>query len=135
MAYITWDEQYSVGVMEIDNQHKRLVELVNNLHEAMKEGKGRDIMTEVLTSLIDYTASHFATEEKYMTKFNYPQYGSHKLEHQKFVKQVLDFQNDYNSGKLAITIDIMKFLKDWLVNHIQGTDKKFGPFFNKNGLI
>lgn len=135
MAYITWDEQYSVGVKEIDNQHKKLVELVNNLHEAMKQGKGRDIMSKVLASLIDYTASHFATEEKYMTQFNYPHFASHKLEHQNLVKQVLDFQKDYESGKLAITLDIMKFLKDWLVNHIQGTDKKFGPFFNENGLL
>lgn len=135
MAYMAWDEKYSVGVKEIDFQHQKLIELVNNLHEAMKQGKGKDMMSKVLQTLIDYTASHFGTEEKYMTEFKYPQFSSHKLEHEKFVKKVLDFQNDYNSGKLAITLDVMTFLKDWLVSHIQGTDKKFGPFFNEKGLV
>ncbi|HWI54785.1 MAG TPA: bacteriohemerythrin [Desulfobacteria bacterium] len=134
MAYLAWDEKYSVGVKEIDAQHQKLIDLVNQLHEAMKQGKGKDIMSQVLQTLINYTATHFGTEEKYMTAFNYPQFSLHKMEHEKFVKKVLDFQKDYNSGKLALTIDIMNFLKDWLVSHIQGTDKKFGPFFNENGL-
>lgn len=134
MAYLAWDEKYSVGVKEIDSQHQKLIELINELHEAMKLGKGKDIMSQVLQSLIDYTATHFGTEEKYMTAFKYPQFSSHKLEHEKFVKKVLDFQKDYNSGKLALTLDVMAFLKDWLVSHIQGTDKKFGPFFNEKGL-
>lgn len=134
MAYLAWDEKYSVSVKEIDSQHQKLIDLVNELHEAMKQGKGKDIMSQVLQTLIDYTATHFGTEEKYMIAFKYPQFTQHKLEHENFVKKVLDFQKDYNSGKLALTIDIMNFLKDWLVSHIQGTDKKFGPFFNEKGL-
>ncbi len=134
MAYLTWDEKYSVNVKEIDAQHKRLVEMINELHEAMKQGKGKDTMTAVLKNLVDYAATHFATEEKYMTKFSYPQYPTHKVEHDKFVRQVLDFQDDFNSGKVAITLEVMNFLKDWLVKHILGTDKKFGPFFNEHGL-
>lgn len=134
MAFLTWDEKYSVNVKEIDAQHKKLVEMVNGLHDAMKLGKGKDIMTQVLQDLINYAGSHFATEEKYMTKFNYPAYLQHKSEHEKFVKQVLDFQNQYNSGQVAITLEVMNFLKEWLVNHILGTDKRFGPFFNENGL-
>lgn len=134
MAYITWDEKYSVGVREVDLQHKKLVEMVNTLHDAMKAGKGKDALASVLQDLINYAASHFATEEKYMTKFNYPAYPTHKNEHEKFVKQVLDFQKDFNSGKAVMTLEVMNFLKNWLVNHILGTDKKFGPFFNGHGL-
>lgn len=135
MAYFIWDDKYSVGVKEIDAQHKKLVDLVNELHEAMKQGKGKEMLSKVLDSLINYTASHFATEEKYMTKFNYPQYPTHKAEHEKLVKKVLSLQSDFNTGKAVLTLDIMNFLKDWLVNHIQGTDKKYGPFLNQNGLF
>lgn len=134
MAYLTWNEKYSVGVKEIDSQHQNLVNLINELHEAMKQGKGKAIMSQVLQTLIDYTATHFGTEEKYMTSFKYPQLSSHKLEHEEFVKKVLDFQKEYNSGKLALTLDVMAFLKEWLVSHIQGTDKKYSPCFNENGL-
>lgn len=135
MAYLTWDDSYSVRVKEIDTQHKKLVEMINNLHDAMKQGKGKDVMTKVLKDLVDYAASHFATEEKYMTKFNYPQSSLHKSEHEKFVKQVLDFQNDFTAGKVAITLEVMNFLKDWLVKHILGTDKKYSSFFNEHGLV
>lgn len=134
MAYMGWDQSFSVNVKEIDNQHKKLVDLVNGLHEAMKLGKGKDIMSKVLDELIKYTATHFATEENFMTKHNYPLYSQHKREHDKFVKQVLSYQNDYNSGKIAITLDVMNFLKDWLVNHILGTDKKVGSFLNEKGI-
>lgn len=135
MALITWEEKYSVNIKEIDEQHKNLVKMVNDLHEAMSVGKGKEVMGKVLQNLINYTASHFATEEKYMTMFNYPSYPQHKGEHDKFVKQVLDFQKDFNEGNKIISLDVMKFLKDWLLNHILGTDKKFGPFFNEKGLI
>lgn len=134
MAYLIWDEKYSVGVREVDLQHKKLVELINGLHDAMKAGKGKDALARVLQDLINYAASHFATEEKYMTQFSYPAYPTHKNEHEKFVKQVLDFQKDFNSGKAVMTLDIMNFLKDWLLNHILGTDKKYEPFFNEHGL-
>lgn len=134
MAYLTWDEKYSVGIREIDLQHKKLVEMINGLHDAMKEGKGKDVLARVLQELVNYAASHFATEEKYMTNFNYPGYLAHKGEHEKFVKQVLDFKNDFDSGKAAMTLEVMNFLKDWLLNHISGTDKKYGPFFNEHGL-
>lgn len=135
MSLIAWEEKYSVNVKEIDDQHKKLVQLVNELHDAMLVGKGKQITSKVLQSLIDYTAHHFATEEKYMTKFNYPAYPQHKAEHDNLVKQVLDFQDKFNNGQAVISLDLMKFLKDWLINHILGTDKKFGPFFNAKGLV
>ncbi|MDT3700179.1 MAG: bacteriohemerythrin [Thermincola sp.] len=134
MAYITLDEKYSVGVKEIDLQHQKLVELINSLHDAMKEGKGKDVLARVIQELVKYAASHFATEEKYMTKFNYPGYSAHKAEHEKFVKQVVDFQKDFDSGKAVMTLEVMSFLKDWLVKHILGTDKKYTSFFNEHGL-
>ena len=134
MAIMSWDDKYSVNVREIDEQHKKIVQMVNELHDAMSVGKGKEALAKVLQSLIDYAGSHFATEEKYMTRFKFPGYPEHKGEHDAFVKRVLEFQDGFNSGKLAMSMEVMQFLKDWLLSHIQGTDKKYGPFFNENGI-
>ena len=77
---------------------------------------------------------HFATEEKYMQQWNYPGYVHHKGEHTAFVKKVAEFQTKFEVGQAALSIEILTFLKDWVANHINGTDKKYGPFFNKHGL-
>lgn len=134
MALISWSDTYSVNVREVDEQHKKLIDLINKLHDAMKVGKGSQMIGDVLASLIDYTGSHFATEERYMKLHSYPEYEHHKKEHNLLVMKVLDVQKNVQSGKAPITQDVMMFLKDWLVKHIQGEDKKFGPFFNSKGI-
>lgn len=134
MALFTWNQNYSVNVVELDQQHKKLIDMLNELHGAMLTGKSKDVLSKILDGLIDYTGYHFTNEEKYMNQYNYPEYQLHKLEHDKLVKQVLDFQSDFRSGKIGISVQIMNFLKEWLMNHILGTDKKYGPFFNEKGL-
>jgi len=124
-----------VNVREIDAQHKRLVEMVNEFHRAMRTGAAADVMKKLLRELISYTANHFALEEKYMKKYNFSGYNEHKQAHEKLVAQVLELQKTVESGKSVITIDVMNFLKDWLINHIKGMDKKYGEHFNKNGLF
>ncbi|MDX9703287.1 MAG: bacteriohemerythrin [Candidatus Auribacterota bacterium] len=134
MALIEWNQSYSVNVCEIDEQHKKLIALLNELYDAMKAGKSKDVLTKTLKGLIDYTVYHFGAEEKYMHKFNYPGYLSHKGEHEKLVRKVVDFQKEFEKGNASISIDLMNFLKDWVSGHIQGTDKKYSSFFNQNGL-
>ncbi len=134
MAIIVWEDQLSVDVAEIDGQHQKLVEMINNLHDAMKVGKGKDATGDILHGLANYTVEHFGTEEKYFEQFRYPAAHLHKKEHQDFVEKVTLFINDFDSGKILLTMDIMKFLKEWLVNHIQGTDKQYTNCFNSNGL-
>ena len=134
MALLNWNDSYSVNIKEIDGQHKKLIEMINTLHDAMKVGKGSQVLGEVLKALIDYTGSHFATEEKYMKLYAYPEYLQHKKEHNLLVMQVLDVQKNLQSGKALLTQEIMSFLKTWLVKHIQGEDKKYGPFLNGKGI-
>jgi len=95
MSYFNWDDSYSVGQKTVDDQHKTLVSLINELHEAMILGKSKQIMNKVLQNLLDYTVSHFSTEEKYMIKYNYEWYLPHKSEHRKFIDQVANFQKGY----------------------------------------
>jgi|WetSurMetagenome_2_1015567.scaffolds.fasta_scaffold1002654_1 hemerythrin len=134
MALIQWDSTFSVNVAEIDKQHQKLVALINNLNEAMKQGKGKDILAKIIEELTDYTRNHFTFEEGYFDKFRYPAAASHKLEHGNFVKKISEFKNGFDNGKLALTIEVMGFLRDWLKNHIQGIDRKYSSFFNEKGL-
>jgi hemerythrin len=134
MAYFDWDEKYSVGVKIIDQQHMRLVELLNELYEAMRSGRGKDVLQGVLDGLVDYTLSHFSTEEKLMDANSYPEKWLHKKEHTNLTRQVSELQAEYRTGKSTLTVEVSSFLKDWLVNHIQETDKRFGAFLNGKGI-
>jgi hemerythrin len=134
MALLDWNESYSVGVAVFDGQHKKLFALVNDLNDGMKAGKGKEALGKVLDGLISYTATHFAAEEKMMNEHQYLQAFAHKSEHDKLVKQVLKLQEDYKAGKAMLSLEMMSFLKDWLYNHIMGTDKKYGVFFNGKGI-
>ena len=132
--YISWDESYSVSVKQLDEEHKKLVGMINELHEAMQVGKGKEILSSILDRMINYVGTHFSNEEKYMEKFSYPASDVHKKEHNDFVKKTVEFQQNFNDGKLGLSIEIMFFLKEWLLNHIKGSDQNYGPFFNKKGL-
>jgi hemerythrin len=134
MPLITWNNTLSVNVQEIDSQHKRLVELVNQLHDAMSQGKGREVMGATLAGLIDYTRTHFAAEERLMTAHAYPGYGRHKAEHDALTKQVVDLQGQYQAGQPVLTIEVMNFLKDWLSKHILEVDKQLGAYLNSKGV-
>jgi len=129
-----WNSNYSVNVSEIDKQHKELFKLINKLSAAMKERKAKDVLAGIINDLISYTATHFSYEEKYFDKFGYPETALHKKEHKDFVKQVTDFKKGFDEGSLMVSLEIMKFLQDWLIKHIKGTDKKYSQFFNDKGI-
>ncbi len=134
MDFFTWKDEMSVNVKEIDAQHKKLVSMINELHKAMKEGKSKMVLRDIIKGLVEYTKVHFGTEEKYFDKFGYPESQEHIKEHNDFVKKVQEFQKEFEEGKSLVSIEIMNFLKDWLYHHIMGTDKKYSKFFNERGL-
>jgi len=130
---ITWNDTYSVGYLEIDNQHKNLVNLINNLYDSFWKGEADDIIKDIIIELIKYTDYHFKTEEKYFEKYNYSDSAEHIEQHKAFVIQVTNFFEEYKKGSDTLTYDVTNFLKDWLLNHIKCSDKKFGTeFLNKN---
>jgi hemerythrin len=134
MAVMEWSPAFSVKVKKFDDQHKKLIDLLNQLHDAMKAGQGNAMLGLVLQSLITYTATHFKEEEQVMQANGYPDLPQHKIEHEKLVKQVLDLQKKFQSGGGVLTLTVMSFLKDWLTSHIQGVDKKYGIFLNAKGI-
>ena len=135
MPLITWNDSYSVKVKQMDDQHKKLVDIINHLHDAMKAGKGKDAVDKVLTDLIAYTKTHFASEESLMKLHAYPGYEEQKKAHNSLVMQVVDIQKKFEAGNAPLSQDVMNFLKDWLIKHIQGTDQKYGPYLNQKGVV
>jgi hemerythrin len=134
MAFIEWNDSLSVGVNEIDLQHQKLIGIINELHDAMRLGKGNDVLGKIIKGLVSYAGTHFLTEEKYFDQFGYPEAGSHKGEHSAFAQKVAEFKDGFDAGKVALSINVMNFLSNWLRNHIKVVDKKYGPFFIEKGL-
>jgi hemerythrin len=134
MALFEWTPALSVGVAEMDEQHKKLIGLINRLNDAMKTGKGKEMLAQVFKEMADYTVFHFGAEERYMQQFSYPGYLKQKADHKVFVEKATAMAKDLAGGKITVTLDVMTFLKEWLSKHIQGSDKQYGPFFNGKGL-
>jgi hemerythrin-like metal-binding protein len=134
MSLITWkDELHSVQHTTIDNQHKRLVEMVNELNDAMSSRKGYDVTNAILQKAVEYTVYHFKTEEDLMKEFSYPGMEEHKAEHQAFILKVTSLKLDFNQGVGTVPRELLGYLRDWLANHITDTDKKLGLFLLGQG--
>jgi hemerythrin len=127
MALIQWSDKLSVGIPAMDEQHKELVRMTNELHAAMLERKAREVIGGILGGLAEYTKKHFWDEEVIFTKQNIPGLLKHKKLHAEFVATVEKFQRDFSSGSVTLSLEVMNFLKDWLVNHIQGADQEYNP--------
>lgn len=134
MAYFIWGPQYFVGVEELNNQHKKLVDIINQLYKAMEDKSNKAALGSVILELINYTKNHFSTEEAFMKKYEYPDYDLHKKEHEAFVQKVSEFYNDFKANKITLSFEISVFLKNWLIKHICTVDRKYGPYFNNKGL-
>lgn len=134
MPYFEWNNDFSLGIEEIDKQHHELINLINELHDAMKVGQGNAVVKDIIAKLEKYTIEHFGTEEKYFDQFKYSGTQQHKNEHHKFTEEVADFRQKFENGQVLLSLKLINFLKDWLVSHIQGSDKKYAPFLKEKGL-
>lgn len=134
MAFFEWDDSLSVNIKEIDTQHKQLIKLINLLHYAIEKEQGTFILGETLSDLINYTVSHFSSEERFMLKYDYPLYNEHKIEHDILTAQVKELDAKFKSGDNFICPQVMNILKDWLEIHIKSVDNKFGIFLNEIGI-
>ena len=134
MELISWKKSLNVGIEDIDRQHKRLVVLINKLFEAMSQGKSNEIMQAVFSELSNYVITHFATEEKLMKQFRYADFDQHKQEHKLFIDKLNEFKIKFSNGNLSISLEVLNFLKDWLLKHIIGTDRKYIPLFKEHNV-
>ncbi len=134
MSYLKWSDEFSVNVREIDEQHKRLVGMINTLHEALVAGHGKEAQGKIVTEMVEYAMVHFDTEEIYMKLYSFPDHAGHKKEHDSFTEKAADLKARVDGKGFILTLGVLNFLKDWLQNHILVTDKKYSNYFNACGL-
>ena len=128
MAFIEWKSEFSVGVLEIDEQHRKLLAIINHLHESMKAGNDSGELSRVVDELLNYTRFHFAFEEQLMERVGYPDAPEHRRRHQAMVARVVQFQADAANARALFSMKLMEFLKYWLSKHILETDMAYGDF-------
>jgi hemerythrin len=131
MAFLYWGPQLSLGVSTFDDEHMGLIAVINELHDSMQAGQGKDVLGKILDKLIDYTVRHFEHEEIELTRHGYPQLREHKSQHEKLKQKVAEFKNRLSIGYSGlIAVEMLKFLKTWLEQHIQQEDKAYAKFLN-----
>jgi hemerythrin-like metal-binding protein len=128
MPLIEWNEAFSVGNKQLDEQHKKFFHIINTLQDAMKKGEGEEILLTVLKELQQYVQYHFKTEESLMKMYAYPNYSSHKAEHVEAEQKVNKFILEYERHDDKLAIEVLNFLSDLLQNHILQTDRKYIPY-------
>ncbi|MCB9557612.1 MAG: bacteriohemerythrin [Deltaproteobacteria bacterium] len=134
MAFIQWSDDLSVGVSKIDQQHRELVRMVNQLHDAMSQGKSKDVLGGLLEELAGYTVQHFQTEEQLFDTHSFPAAEAHKKAHAELTQEVVSFKQRFDKGEVMLSVQLMNFLKNWLVDHIQGDDMNAGDFLASRGM-
>ena len=131
---IKWNDKYNVGISMIDEEHKKLIGILNKAIFAKEHNDNPEEIKEVLSEMVEYSHKHFSTEEAYMIKFHFPEYQLHRNEHLDFTDKTIASYNKLVRGDYQIANDLLEYLKQWLVNHIQVTDRQYIDCFKKNGL-
>ncbi|MDR2767856.1 MAG: bacteriohemerythrin [Treponema sp.] len=128
--FVIWDERYSVGIPLIDEQHKELIKLTNNLYKACLNGSeaARGHFREAVRGTVYYVKYHFAAEEYLLKKAKYPDFTRHKKEHESFVMKILEDVRNFKDGKQFVPNVFVRYLKDWILAHIAVEDKKYADY-------
>jgi hemerythrin-like metal-binding protein len=135
MAGLAWNDGLSIGVAEVDAQHKRLIGLVNEVAEAVRAGAGRDIAGAALRNLCDYAVEHFASEEALMDPETYPEYDMHLGQHMDGTTKALDFLQAFSLGEEVDMEQFVAFLSDWVVHHVMEVDQTLGRHLRSRGVV
>ncbi len=131
---IEWKDEYSVGITHIDQDHKKLIKLLNQFTVAYDHAMSEEFEKEALEALIDYTKYHFEREEKMMRENDYPDFVAHQAKHQEMIGQVNQFVDLYNKKGHDALKEVSEYLTVWLISHINGTDKEYSQYLNERGI-
>ncbi|HJP19420.1 MAG TPA: bacteriohemerythrin [Nitrospinota bacterium] len=134
MPLFNWSEKFMLGIPEIDEQHKQIVDLINNLNNLKNKTVETEYLGKIIEALISYTRTHLAYEERLLRQHNYPEFAPHKSEHDKLVKEATDLQTKFFTGVTDLSTDIAILLNDWLAEHILVVDKKYVPYLKNKGI-
>ena len=126
MPLIEWNEGLSVGIDAMDEQHKKWIGIINELDDALLNGRSLEILTKIVTEMEYYTHIHFKEEESLMESLNYSGLAGHKMIHENFKKKVQEIKKDLLTGEVVLGTRLMKTIKGWLESHIMDEDKRYG---------
>lgn len=133
-APFLWTEDLSVHIQEVDEQHKGLFDLINQLHIAIRDNHGSETAREILNQLAESTRTHFLLEESLMRLTHYTGFAGHKGQHEALMEEMRTLQHTLDNEGAAITTDLLHFLNNWLTQHINSCDQPFSLHFEQSGL-
>jgi hemerythrin len=131
---LTWNHACAVGVQAMDDQHAILIDTMNELRLALVRGTPRERQDELLHKLIEFTHMHFLSEEHLLERHGFPGLAGHLAEHQRLLAQLQEALHRLQHGEAVPTADVLCFLHDWFLNHVEGQDKQYGPWLNERGV-
>lgn len=135
MGRIEWTPDLKVGVEKVDEQHKKLFQLIDDFYANIQSKSPMERMEVLISAMKEYSVFHFSEEESLMLKAGYADYAVHKQQHDAFIAKVDDYTNRFKSGKLILSVEITNFIKEWLVKHISVMDKAYAPTLAEKGII
>lgn len=131
---LEWDNQYNVGVVELDNQHKGLFAIINELIDAIESNSEEEHLQHIIDSIIRYKRLHFSTEERYFKEFNYEETEIHMHAHEMFNKKIAEIQKQNEGNAITFSFALVDFLEDWLIEHLMTVDQHYKKCFQEHGL-
>jgi len=131
---IYWKEEYNLNIKEIDQQHRKLVDMINVLYDSILRKDDEDVLEQTISDMRDYAFVHFKTEEKYFAQVGFSDAESHQAEHHFFLENVEKFYSEYQTYDLTLAKEVLTFLQEWFINHIVNVDKKYVPSFVNGGI-
>lgn len=134
MALFDWSDTLSTGIPSIDRQHRTLVDVLNELHDGILAGRGQATLTETFARLMQYTEDHFAYEEGLLRDAGYGELEAHIAFHRGLSARVVELKREFEGGNAGISLELLEFLRDWLRQHIVGTDKRYAPWLQARGV-
>ncbi len=132
---VNWNDNYSIGLHIIDQQHKKWIEFINSLYKSFKNEIPAKEIEEDILKLLDYTDYHFGFEEKYLEDFKCDNTGDHKKKHEMFVTKIKKFQVQFSEGNQDAVYKLIVYVNNWVLNHIQNEDQEYVDCFKRNGLV
>lgn len=129
---IRWNSTYELGFKTIDEQHIKLVDIINDFYNAFATAQAHEKIGNIIGELVNYTVYHFTAEEEIFANSNYPNTEEHRKKHKEFVDELKRYHQEVKDGNMTTTYDLMTFLRDWLVQHIMGTDRTYLPYIKKD---
>lgn len=131
MAVIKWRDSYNTGIEAVDEEHKKLVDLIEAMHTSIRDDEPKKTVERVLAEIAEYTQTHFHNEEALMEEKEYPELEAHKSQHQSLIEEVGEYKDRLRNDFPGSRQELYRFLREWLINHIMESDKAFGVYISE----